>query len=320
MLLLCVSACGGSGTDSPTSPSPGALAPPTAFRATVIPRLRANIVRFSWTPGPGATSHVVEIGRMSRAADVATLTTTMGEDQLDWPAEPGEYFARVKARTENASSAPSNEVGFSVVRLEDVIEALFLQSGSLVSPCDPNWPAAMVGFPRGITLRFRISTSLSDGQIAVAREMAARIPELSQGAFQVVIDVTSEIPEAAELRRASVLEHDVVVTRGNPMGAEAVAGILWADQARGLFESGIITLASTAGDSVVRHEMGHMPLGMCHISAGGLGPSNTSLMSDQRGPLEPTPLDVEALRAVYVSGLSPGATRSDFAAAGLVIP
>lgn len=319
VLLCLLPGCDGSAVDSPTSPSRDGAAP-SNFSATVLPQLGATIVRFSWMPAVGATAYAVEVGRSFRTADVVTLAVTGGQTHVEWRPEPGRYFARVRAaQSGGATSGPSNDVEFLVIHVEDAIEALFLQSGRLVSRCDPNWPAAMVGFPRGVTLRFRISTTLSSRQIEVARETALRIPELSHGAFHSVIDVTSEIPEARELRIATVQDHDVVMTRGMVMGANAVAGIVWADQARGVFRAGIISMDATADDYVVRHEMGHMPLGLCHIAAGELL-STGSLMSAPRGPAEFTALDLEVLRAVYTSGLPPGATRSEFAAAGLVRP
>jgi hypothetical protein len=74
----------------------------------------------------------------------------------------------------------------------------------------------------------------------------------------------------------------------------------------------------------VHDTVGHAILGLCHIDARLIGGPEQSLMSAGSG-VPPgagapslTGLDLEAIRTVYASGLSPGASRSAFLAARLV--
>jgi hypothetical protein len=74
----------------------------------------------------------------------------------------------------------------------------------------------------------------------------------------------------------------------------------------------------------VHDAVGHGVLGLCHIDARLIGGPENSLMSagpgssPGSGASSLTGLDLEAISAVYGSGVNPGASRSTFLAARLV--
>jgi hypothetical protein len=74
----------------------------------------------------------------------------------------------------------------------------------------------------------------------------------------------------------------------------------------------------------VHDAVGHGVLGLCHIDARLIGGPENSLMSagigvpPGSGASGLTGMDLDAIAAVYASGLSPGAARSAFLAARLV--
>jgi hypothetical protein len=74
----------------------------------------------------------------------------------------------------------------------------------------------------------------------------------------------------------------------------------------------------------VHDAVGHGVLGLCHLGANQIGGGDVSLMSagfgvpPGSGASALTALDLAAIRAVYASSVSPGASRSAFLAARLV--
>ena len=74
----------------------------------------------------------------------------------------------------------------------------------------------------------------------------------------------------------------------------------------------------------IHDAVGHGVLGLCHVGASQIGGGDASLMSGGfgvppgSGASALTALDLAAIRAVYASSVSPGASRSAFLAARLV--
>ena len=84
--------------------------------------------------------------------------------------------------------------------------------------------------------------------------------------------------------------------------------------------------ADQSPNAYAHDAIGHGVMGMCHIDGLRNGGPERSLMSGGPGvtrtnyALQLTDLDIQAARAVYASSLNPGASRSDFVAAGLINP
>jgi hypothetical protein len=83
---------------------------------------------------------------------------------------------------------------------------------------------------------------------------------------------------------------------------------------------GGITLRRTIGGSVFVHESGHM-LGLCHVDHRIALAQDVSVMggSSNSNVTTLTAEEVEALSRVHAARLQPGARRSDFVRAGLII-
>ena len=207
----------------------------------------------------------------------------------------------------------------------DVVDALFLGSGPLI-PRDGVTacflPAVWSGFPRGTTVRVRVSTTVSSAVQEVIRSAAAQVGPATNGGLHVLVEPTDDL-------RPRPAGRDVTVTAVASPRAEgcptSVGCVLPEFLGRGiLLGVRVVEPASPAANAAVRDVVGHGVLGLCRIDAKRIGGAANSLMSagpgvrpgDNAGGL--TSLDEAAVRAVYTSTLNPGAARADFLRAGLV--
>jgi hypothetical protein len=205
-----------------------------------------------------------------------------------------------------------------------VIDALFLGSGPLV-PRDgvtacPTSRRVWTGFPRGTVLRVRVSTAVpADAQRAL-RQVLPQVALATGGSVRAALEPTpGDDPQPGDA--------EVSVAGGAgvpPDGCRGTSGCVqygFAD--RGVLRSVRVVEADGQGSGdYVRDVLGRGIMGLCRISARRLAGSGGSLMaaeSDGAGS-QPglTAVDLEAARAVYASGLEPGAARKDFIRVGLV--
>jgi hypothetical protein len=340
-LLCCVLgtsmvvACGGGSSGPPTGPtSPTPVVPttvpssPTGVRVTGFPRppgtgawaatFAGRSETIQWDPTPGATSYRVTIGRVAFASDVFSVETS--EPSYVWAAIPlGTAYVNVSARNQLGSSQPSSQIfGVTAFSQQEYIEALFLGTGPL-SPSNPNCPGGRntwAGWQSGTTVTVKLSTTLSSSQREAARTVLSQIESTVGERLRFNILETSETrprPAAQEL----TLTQSTDITRDCPPGASACV-IPNSDAAR-IFRTVEGFLDSASNAPLVRHELGHGILGLCHLTLEG-DVSFLGMMS--AAPAEPVlPLaDAEVLRLVYGAGLAPGATRASFVAAGLIQP
>jgi hypothetical protein len=220
--------------------------------------------------------------------------------------------------------------------LQDVIEALFLGSGAL-SPADDEracvtHPGRWAAFPRGSRVRVVLSDTLDRGSDGVDTRMLieaalAGVEEATAGHIRVTVELTSDpdpLPAAGEV---TATDHPAPVDTGCPFDRGCVH-VTFADSARTVIASARVVLREDAqpADAFVHDLIGHGILGLCHIDQAAIGGNDKSLMAGGPGaysgflPDALSELDVAAVRAVYGSGLQPGARRADFVAAGLVRP
>ena len=229
----------------------------------------------------------------------------------------------------DALTAPAAErrVGQSVSASETaaLIDALFLGSGPLIprdglTACPA--PRLWTGFPRGTAVRVRVSSTVPAEAQAALRQAAGQVASATNRVITASLEVTSVADPLPGSDEVTVTVHP------DPRGegcASARGCIQQTFRGRGLLAAGrALASAEQPVQALVRDVVGRGILGMCLIDARLIGGAGHSLMAAGRG-LPPdaaagelTELDVAAARAVYASSLTPGATRRDFLAAGLV--
>ncbi|HYN11006.1 MAG TPA: hypothetical protein VES67_26730 [Vicinamibacterales bacterium] len=295
----------------------------------------------TWTPSAGATAYVVEIGSASGASDVATTTVT-APSFLWQDARIGQSFLRVKARNAEGTSGASVETPVVVPDWRDYVEGIFLGAGPLRTPeADDNCaqgfdinPEIMAGFARGTTVVNKISTAIDPRWREVMRQTLAQVSEASDGAIQTVVEITDDTVPAVGSAEVGHAVSPTLIAECSPIGCCSASALACYTpffvqgragrfhSGRALFRDGV--LANTGEGVPFAHEIGHIVLGFCHVNAQPLGRQSdgtlVSLMGFGTAPLPNrlTPFDIEAARAVYRAGLTAGATRSDFQAAGVI--
>jgi len=88
---------------------PTALEPPRNLMFAVT----GSTVHLTWTAPPGSSlsTFVIEAGSTPGTSNLASVSTNSTATSLTIPSvQPGTYFVRVRARSENGTSGPSNEV------------------------------------------------------------------------------------------------------------------------------------------------------------------------------------------------------------------
>ncbi|MCH8092685.1 MAG: hypothetical protein IIC57_10095, partial [Proteobacteria bacterium] len=112
-------------------------------------------------------------------------------------------FPGVGAMAAQDSPAP-------VAENADVIEALFLGSGPL-APADGSHPCPLTdywkGFPRGTTVKVRVSTTVSE-KVREAIERALRqVPEATNGAIDATFELTEDANPMPERNQVTLTFH-----------------------------------------------------------------------------------------------------------------
>jgi hypothetical protein len=227
--------------------------------------------------------------------------------------------------TEAARLAESRRVEAEQAKTPDVVDALFLGSGPLI-PRDgpPECPLQgfWSGYPRGTTVVMRVSSRVPGPAQAGLAGAAGSLAGATGGALTVNIQVTPESDPPPAVNEVTVTEVALPRAAGCPSDAGCVQ---YRFAGRGLLMGArVVQPRGSSVGAYVHDAVGHAVLGLCHIDARLIGGPEQSLMSAGSG-VPPgagapslTGLDLEAIRTVYASGLSPGASRSAFLAARLV--
>ena len=232
------------------------------------------------------------------------------------------------ARAIGAQDPPSPPA--PVAENADVIEALFLGSGPL-TPADGSHACPLTnywkGFPRGTTVKVRLSTTVSE-KVREAIEQALRqVPEATNGAIDATFELTEDANPMPEQNEVTLTFHPDPLSQGCIFDRGCIIHRFESKDRPGILRSGrAVQAADLPVNDYVHDVVGHGVIGMCHIDAKRIcGPEN-SLMSRGAGvfsgetAIELTALDLSAAKAVYGSPLDPGATRDDFIEHRLIDP
>jgi hypothetical protein len=227
--------------------------------------------------------------------------------------------------TEAARLAESRRLEAEQAKAPDVVDSLYLGSGPLIprdSPPDCPLQGFWSGYPRGTVVLMRVSSRVPGSVQAGLAEAAGALAGATGGALAVNIQVTPEVDLPLGVNEVTVAEVASPRAAGCPSDAGCVQ---YRFAGRGLLMGArVVEPRGRRVGGYVHDAVGHGVLGLCHIDARLIGGPENSLMSTG-GDVPPgagapslTGLDLEAIRSVYASGLSPGAARSSFLAARLV--
>jgi hypothetical protein len=155
--------------------------------------------------------------------------------------------------------------------------------------------------------------------------MASAIESLNGatgGAVTVVLSVVQDVDPQPGVNEVTVAELSLPRAAGCPSDAGCVQ---YRFAGRGLLMGArVVSPPGRSVSAYVHDAVGHGVLGLCHLDAGQVGGGDASLMSvgfgvpPGAGAPNLTGLDLDAIRSVYASSVSPGASRSAFLGARLV--
>ena len=337
LALIAGLAAGGCGsnkgpTEPGAGPSPGLSAPTGVSISNVS--VKDRTATFTWNAVPGATGYVLEIGRTSNGTEFAVTTIEGGPTThvaTDLPV--GISFARVRAKTASATSAPAPELRFVVPDIRDIIEALFFETGPN-RYTDLNGNSGVGGslwlaWAPGSNIRTRVA-GLSEQEAEHVERSLQQIEEATNGLVRggiverlVEPFAPNSLLVSGELR--VVVHSDMQTYCGNATVAGCASWSLGLQ--RYVISSAVRAKPAQPAD-LFMHELGHSVLGLGHIQLGpwrtlsetswpGL-PRPTMFPTASGGPAVLTPTEMAAIKMVYAAGLRAGATRPDFYAAGLI--
>jgi hypothetical protein len=205
-------------------------------------------------------------------------------------------------------------------KTSDVIDALFLGSGALI-PRDGGTecplPGFWSGYPRGTSVRVRVSSRVPGPAQSGIQSAINSLGDATGGALTASLTVVPEADPPPGVNEVTVAE----VPLPRAAGCSSDAGcVQYRFAGRGLLMGARIVAPPGRSVSAYVHDVvGHGVLGLCHIGADQIGGAEASLMtSPDSSASNLTTLDLDAIRSVYASSVSPGAGRGAFLAARLV--
>jgi len=198
--------------------------------------------------------------------------------------------------------------------LADVIEAIFLGSGPLAAG-DCVSPGTLATPLRSATLTVVIGATIDAAGQRAIEDALTDVQQVNNGRFRLVVERSRDadpLPGPLQITSADVPEAAIQMLC-SPGGSGCTRVFT--------FSGASITSARCVqriGTSprLKAHELGHA-IGLCHVDrdrmpAAVMAPSPGTMAQDCFSALE-----LDAIRAVYGSGLEAGATRGDFERAGL---
>ncbi len=210
------------------------------------------------------------------------------------------------------------------VDLMDVIDALFLGSGPLVprgtAPTCPVPQRVWTAFPRGTTLRLRVSTGARPEVQQALRRSASQVAQATAGMLHATLEQTQDADPAPDVADVTVASN----LAPRRAGCLTETGcVQYHFLSRGVLQwARVVEGPSETQSDYVRDVIGRAIMGMCRIDGARIADAGGSLMAWQGGAFSGaaglTALDMAAAQAVYASAIAPGAPRSEFVRARLV--
>jgi hypothetical protein len=321
--LAALPGCGGGG--GPTAPPP---APPvvTGLDFSVTPMVnQGTVVAFQWS-GSGASSYRVEIGTTSGASDVGTFEASTAS--FKWTGVPvGNFYARVRGLQGATVGLPCADVLVSSIDARHVIDALIFGFGPLAVAGNAAGPFVqdhMEGWQPGTGFEVILGESVPANLTASVQKTVQQVGPATKGAVTAGIvgrrpdPLPSPGPGEVTVSLVSPQEVNEECRCDNCVGCATQ----WL---RGSFITrGRILVSAEAQPSAAAHELGHI-IGLGHvISPTGLRPPFTMGVTTD-GKFSPRgqsdvldPATTQMLETLYGMGLTAGASRRQFEAAGLV--
>jgi hypothetical protein len=239
-------------------------------------------------------------------------------------------LAPVSLGTPTATPSPTPPPSLDI---RDVTEALFLGSGTLIPGDGVPYCVARgwAAFAEGTAVRIVVSSTVPPAAVQAIRTAADQVAAATGGRVSAGVEPTGELDPRPAGGEVTVTTHPDPQSQGCAFSR----GCTIAQVRSGVLLSARIVLGPEmvgATAAYVHDAVGHGILGACHIDGPSIGGAHQSLMSGGPGvfscaapsdrciALTLTPLDQQAARAVYAAGLTRGADRAAFAAAGLVRP
>jgi hypothetical protein len=265
-----------------------------------------------WNGGVvGAARRTTAALRVGSGAAALWLLAGCGSGQS--PTEAARLAEARRAEAEQETKTP------------EVVDALFLGSGILIPrdgstecPLQSFWS----GYPRGTAVRMRVASRVPSHVQAALAGAVGSLAGATGGALTAIVGTTAESDPQPGVNEVTVAEVALPRAAGCPSDAGCVQ---YRFAGRGLLMGArVVAPRGRSVGAYVHDAVGHGVLGLCHIDARLIGGAENSLMSAGAG-VSPgsgasslTGLDLEAIRTVYASSVSPGAARSAFLAARLV--
>ena len=281
-----------------------------------------------WTPATKG-SYVVELGTSSGRDDLGRFEVSQPSFEYgDLP--PVRVYARVRTKTGNMLSDPSNEDSTHYFDFRDYIEALFLGTGPL-SPTDGNHGCSATsvvrGAPAGTTVDVIASaTTLSSSELSAVRATAAQTSYATTGTLGARYSETQDPDPVPTRNQMTVTIYPNASSQGCPSNAGCALHHWLNSASSGLYFSSRVLLSDGHPARATSHEIGHGVIGLCHVDGTRIGGARFSLMSAgpgvYSGDIAPrlSDYDLAASRAVYQAGIKPGDRRDRLQALGLIKP
>ena len=178
------------------------------------------------------------------------------------------------------------------------------------------------GYPRGSNVRIRMSSRVPGAAQSGIEAAIGPLSDATGGALAVAAGVVQDADPQPGVNEVTVTEVPLPRAAGCPSDAGCVQ---YHFAGRGLLMGARVVAPPGRSVSAYVHDaVGHGVLGLCHIGADQIGGARG--VAHERRARRPagsgastlTALDLDAIRSVYASSVSPGAGRSAFLAARLV--
>jgi len=207
------------------------------------------------------------------------------------------------------------------VEISNTAAALFLGSGGL-TPSDGKAACPhrgyWVGFPRGTTVKIRISKTVSEPIVQAIREALEDVPDATGGAIKTAVEFTDDPNPMPRRNEVTLTLHPDPVSQGCPYPRGCTMHRFTRRDPGVMVSSRVVQPAGMPLAAYVHDMVGHGVMGMCHIDGNLIEGADRSLMSGGPGVFSGqiaiglTELDRAAAKALYGSALEPGASRDAF--------